>query len=255
MKILSLSSGSKGNAYIVEHEGDALLIDCGIGPRIFKQRIAPFFPSAIRFHGVLITHNHSDHTSGLQAFLKSNPEVPVYANELTAESTGFETGVAPSAFVCFENGQDFCAGPFRVEAFSLPHDASDPVGFLVEADEIYLHATDFGVPVKAAGTRLSKADVATVEFNHEPELLYASGRHQSLIRRISGPRGHLSNNDAASFIKEYASEKLKRVALAHLSQDCNAPHLALSAAQQALSSVSLGHIPVKVFSQNEALQL
>ena len=108
MKIVSLASGSKGNAYIIEHEGEALVVDCGIGPRVFKQRFASLFPEALRFHGVLLTHNHSDHISGLQAFLKNNPEVPVFANELTAESTGFETGIGPSAFVCFENGQCFC---------------------------------------------------------------------------------------------------------------------------------------------------
>lgn len=255
MKIVSLASGSKGNAYIIEHDGEALVVDCGIGPRVFKQRFASLFPEALRFHGVLLTHNHSDHISGLQTFLKNNPEVPVFANELTAESTGFETGIDPSAFVCFENGQCFCAGPFSVETFSLPHDASDPVGFLIEADETYFHATDFGTPVKSAGLSLSKAHLATVEFNHDTQLLYASGRHQSLIRRISGPRGHLSNDDAASFLKEYATDKLKAVALAHLSHDCNVPHIALRAAQESLASISLGHIPVKVFSQNEPLEL
>lgn len=255
MKVVALSSGSKGNAYVIEQGGEALLVDCGIGPRILKARMSAFFTDELRFHGVLITHNHSDHVSGLVAFLRNHPGVPVFANEMTADAVSYETGVPPDAFVCFENGQDFDVGPFRVEPFPVPHDASDPVGFLITGLKTYFHATDVGTPLDSVGRRLSSAEMATIEFNHDPVMLRTSGRQPSLIRRISGPRGHLSNDDASGFLTRFASASLEKIALAHLSQDCNVPHLALECARSALASAGLADVEVKVFRQDEAVLL
>jgi phosphoribosyl 1,2-cyclic phosphodiesterase len=255
MNVVSLASGSKGNAYIVEQDAHALLVDCGLGPRIFKARMSEFFSADIRFHGVLLTHNHSDHISGLKAFLKSNPDVPVYANEMTADAVVYETGVSPDAFVRFENGQDFDVGPFYVEPFSVPHDASDPVGYLIKGKKTYFHATDIGTPIESAGKKFASASLATIEFNHDSQMLHTSGRLPSLIRRIAGPRGHLSNDEAAEFITKWASPLIEKVALAHLSQDCNVAHLALEAASSALTSKGLNGVAVEVFCQDKVVAL
>lgn len=255
LNVVALASGSKGNAYVLEEDSEALVIDCGIGPRVFARRLGRFYPGGLRIHGVLLTHNHSDHISGLEPFVRRNADVPVFANELTADAAEHEGGVPSSAFVCFENGQEFEAGPFRVTPFPVPHDASDPVGFLVKGSETYFHATDLGTARDSVGKMLSSASVATVEFNHDPVMLRTSGRPAHLIRRISGPRGHLSNDEASEFVSRFASPGLARLALAHLSAHCNAPHLAFSSASGALAKRGIASSRIVALPQDEAVAL
>ena len=254
MRVASIASGSKGNAYIVEQGGEALLIDCGICFKVLKARIEGLFAERggmPRICGVLLTHSHSDHTSGLRPLL-SKLDVAVYANAMTAEATAAEFGVDDAAFACFENGQSFQVGPFDVCAFSVPHDTSDPVGYLVRGERIYFHGTDIGVPLDSVGVKFAEADVATLESNHDPVLLRRSGRPPSLIQRIAGPRGHLSNDDAGELVRRFASPRLRRLALAHLSHDCNTPHLAESAARAALCAAGRADVALKILPQDEA---
>ena len=258
MRVVSLASGSRGNAYVVEHAGVALLIDCGLALRTLRGRVAggetgalPPCPAA-----VLLTHSHGDHTAGLPRFLKCHPEVPVFANAMTAESVAHEFGIDESAFVCFENGQPFEVGPFAVSPFSIPHDTSDPVGYLVRAGgAAYFHGTDIGTPLDSIGAWFAEADCATLESNHDPVMLRQSGRPPCLVQRIAGPRGHLSNGEACDLVRRFASPRLKRLGLAHLSRDCNSPRLALAAMRETLAALRREDVALKVFAQDEAVSL
>ena len=246
MRVVSLASGSKGNAYLVEHCGEALLIDCGVCYKKLKN---------VEFSAVIVTHSHSDHVCGLPTLLKHR-DVPVFANAMTAEATACECGVPEDAFVCFENGQSFDIGPFSVSPFSIPHDTSDPVGFLVMDGECrYFHATDIGTPLESIGENLSEADIATLESNHDAVLLRRSGRHPSLIQRIAGPRGHLSNDQACDLVRRFASPRLRKLALAHLSRDCNVPHVAEGAMRTTLCEIGRTDIDLKVLCQDEIVEI
>ena len=250
MRIVSLASGSKGNAYLVEHAGEAVLIDCGICYKRLKD---------VEFSAVLVTHSHDDHVSGLKTLL-SHRDVPVYANEMTAEAVVHGCGVADDAFVCFENGQSFSVGPFEISPFSIPHDTSDPVGYLVRVGGecgpvTYFHGTDIGTPLDSIGVKLAEADFATLESNHDSVMLRQSGRHPSLIRRIAGPRGHLSNDDACELVRRFASPRLRKLALAHLSRDCNVPRLAMEAMKETLLGMDRADVELKVFGQDEVVEL
>lgn len=262
MRVVSLASGSRGNACLVEEGGFAVLIDCGLGPKTLERRMAALGDSRPEIVAVMITHSHTDHTAGLKAFSSKRPDIPVFANVMTADAVAHECGVPEDAFACFENGQTFDAGPFSAKAFSIPHDTSDPVGFVLKscADgqkgaTTYFHCTDIGTPVDSVGCELSGADVATIESNHDPVMLKTSGRAPSLISRIYGPRGHLSNDEACELVSRYASPKLKTVALAHLSCECNAPHLAEDAMRETLSSLGRCDVAVKVLSQNSLVEI
>ncbi len=246
MKVISIASGSRGNAYLVEEDGEAILIDCGVCYKKLKD---------IEFSAVLVTHSHSDHVSGLCPLLKKR-DIPVFANAMTAETVIHECKVPEDAFVCFENGQTFDIGRFTVTPFSIPHDTSDPVGFLIRTAECtYFHGTDIGTPLDSIGLKLAEADIATLESNHDSVMLKTSGRHPSLIHRIAGPRGHLSNDDACELVKRFASPKLKRLALAHLSRDCNVPHIADDAMKSTLIEMDRADIELKVLSQDEVVEL
>jgi len=246
VRVVSLASGSKGNAYLVESDGESILVDCGICYRSFRN---------LEFSAILLTHSHSDHVSGLSVLLKHR-DVPVYANDITAEATIREGGLDASRFVCFENGQTFDVGGFSVSPFPIPHDTGDPVGYLIRAGgETYFHGTDIGTPLDSIGRCLAEADVATLESNHDPVMLRTSGRARSLIERIAGPRGHLSNDEACGLVRRFASPRLKRLALAHLSHDCNSPLVAERTMRETLMAMGRTDLTLKILSQDEVVEL
>jgi len=251
VRVISLASGSRGNAYLLECGGDWLLIDDGLAWRTLCCR---WKEHSSQPAGVLVTHSHTDHTAGL-ATLASKLDVPLFANSITIDAVVAQ-GVDESAFVCFENGQEFSVGGFTVHPFSIPHDTGDPVGFLVRAGgETYFHGTDIGTPLDSIGLKLAEADVATLESNHDPVMLHTSGRHPSLIQRIAGPRGHLSNDECCELVRRFAAPKLKRLGLAHLSRDCNTPRLAETAMRENLAAMNRNDIAVKVYSQDEVVEI
>ena len=119
----------------------------------------------------------------------------------------------------------------------------------------YFHGTDIGTPLDSIGIKLAEADVATLESNHDPVMLRTSGRAPNLIQRISGPRGHLANEQACDLVRRFASPKLKRLALAHLSRDCNSPHLAEGAMRDTLAEMGRADICLRILSQDEVVEL
>ena len=248
LKVLPIASSSKGNAYVVVCGDEALLIDCGVPFKTLKGRLeAKLGGEALpKLLAVLVTHNHSDHVSGLKVLLNKF-DVPVFANAMTAEAAIRQEHLDEAAFCLFENGQAFDVGPFLVSPFSIPHDAADPVGYLVRAEgETYFHGTDIGTPLDSVGLKLAEADVATLESNHDPVMLRTSLRPECLKQRIAGPRGHLSNDDAASLVKRFASPRLRQIFLAHLSGECNAPHLALGVMRETLVEMARTDIAVEI---------
>ena len=240
MRVVPIASSSKGNAYVVEQGDAALLIDCGVSCKSLKAAV-----DLSHLCGVLVTHNHVDHVSGLQRLLNA-VDVPVFANAMTAEAVACQEHVDANAFVCFENGQSFDVGPFAVSPFSVPHDATDPVGYLVRGERVYFHGTDIGTPLDSIGLKFAEAEVATLESNHDLVMLKTSRRPPSLIQRIAGPRGHLSNDDACELVRRFASPRLSKLFLAHLSGECNAPHLALGAMKETLLAMERTDIEVEI---------
>ena len=246
MRIVSLASGSGGNAYVVDSKYETLLIDCGLSYAELARRAYRAGIALANVIGVLFTHEHTDHTRGASMFEKRHPEVPFFANLSTAEAIGSKN------FVVFENDQPFEFGPFEITAFSIPHDVSDPVGYLIKAEgKTYFHATDFGAPLESIGSKFFEANVATLESNHDSMLLERSNRPEYLKQRIRGDRGHLSNDDAARFVEIYSSYKLEYLALAHLSRECNEPHLVLNTMRDMLYGIEREDITLEILSQDE----
>lgn len=234
MRLQVIGSGSSGNSVIVSSGGTTLLVDMGFSCRKIKSAVAEFGVEAQDISGVLITHDHSDHYKGLETFHKKYPEVPLYANGNTADAICVYTKIED--WMIFETAEEFSIGNFNITSFSISHDAADPVGYLIDdgASRLFI-GTDLGVvtlPVKVA---FSQSDFAILESNHDPELLMQSDRAFSLKQRISGRSGHLSNREAADLFREINPKNLKTLLLAHLSQECNKPHLAMEEMSLALA--------------------
>lgn len=254
MRIVSLASGSAGNACCVEAGGDVLLIDCGLSCRELEKRMNRTGLDPARIVAAVFTHDHIDHVRGVPVFHKRHPQAELFANLMTAEAIAAGRKMEETDFVPFENGQDFETGPFSIRAFSIPHDVPDPVGYLVTAEgTTYFHATDVGTPLDSIGVNLALADIATLESNHDPVLLHQSNRPEHLKQRIRGPRGHLSNQDAADLVRRFASPKLRQLNLAHLSRECNAPHLAEAEMSRTLREMNRSDIVLKIFAQDEVV--
>ncbi len=246
LRLTVLGSGSNGNAAYLETDTTRLLVDAGLSTRQITERLAAIGRDPATLHAILITHEHSDHVQGLR-LLATKWRIPVYANRLTREavldeiSEGGTRPVPPIAWKVFENGQPFAAGDFDVEPFSIPHDASDPVGFLVQAGgHAVAFVTDLGHVTRLVADKARRAQTLLLETNHDLKMLQDDPhRPWSVKQRIGGRHGHLSNEAAALALPELMNDRLERIFLSHLSRDCNRPPLAEEAIGRKLDDLGL----------------
>ncbi|MGH8247144.1 MAG: MBL fold metallo-hydrolase, partial [Gammaproteobacteria bacterium] len=129
VQLTILASGSSGNCAYLETDDARLLIDAGLSARQIRQRLLGIGRTPEKLSGILITHEHADHIQGL-GVLAARLHIPIYCNRLTKEAIEWEFA-ARFDFRLFSTGVSFSVGDVVVDAFSVPHDAQDPVGFLV----------------------------------------------------------------------------------------------------------------------------
>lgn len=244
MKFAVLASSSKGNCTYVEAGETRILVDAGLRCSGVCERLAAIGRSLSDVQAVLVTHGHSDHVAALPV-IEGKTGLPVYATDGTAatvERDGRrEKPDLAWNFAVFEAGEPFSLGDLEVEPFPVPHDAADPVGFVLRgpAGERLGFATDLGEAPLVVRHRLAGCGALVLEFNHDREMLLASDRAWSLKQRILGRSGHLSNEQAAELLAQVATPALRHLVPAHLSDECNLPSLAVAAARGALLQAGL----------------
>lgn len=245
MKLCILGSGSSGNSIYIGSGGSGILIDAGLSRRELRSRLGTIGVELEGIGAVLLSHEHDDHVRGLAALQKASGAA-VHLNRGTASGL-LDRGVPPAAFRYFKTGIDFAVGPFTVHPFPVPHDALDPVGFVIAAGGIRVGiATDLGHPSAPVVERLRGCRALVIESNHDLDLLGCAARPPSVKERIWGDRGHLSNSSAAELLAEVASEALQDIFLAHLSQECNRPELAHRTALRAAARGGFGHASIRL---------
>lgn len=255
MRLRILASGSKGCSLCLRSGDTLVMVDCGLSCRETEKRMKECGVDPDALSAILFTHNHSDHCRGLATFHKKHPQIPLYANGGTSEAIEAVTGVS-DGWCVFENAEPFDLGAFTVTAFSIPHDATDPVGYVFDdGSSRFVLCTDCGMATSAVRNALSRATCAVLESNHDPVLLRQSGRAPSLIQRIAGRDGHLSNVDAADLVRDVAPQRLEVLLLAHLSEDCNAPHIALESMRRALADVGRRDVELAALAQHAVSEL
>ncbi len=243
LEIHILASGSHGNALLLSQGDCRVLVDAGLSARKLTARLEACGTPLDQLDGILLTHEHGDHTRGLKVLL-SKHRVPVFTNPLTADHLK-RTGVTAD-WNLFSSGTGFRLGPFDVLAFSVPHDAADPVGFVVRSEAgSFAVLTDLGYATRQVVESVRGVNALLIETNHDEALLQQDiKRPWSVKQRILSRHGHLSNAAAADLVGEVASEALSHVVLGHLSRDCNSPELASSAVSSRLEAK--GHRQVAV---------
>ena len=249
VRMTILGSGSAGNCALVETEETCVLVDAGFSLRQIRQRLATVGRTPEELTGILITHEHSDHVQGL-AMITDRLPTPVYCNRATCEAIERQIGKSLHSHI-FVTGSSFELGDVLVETFTIPHDAQDPVGFMLRTGRGNIgFLTDLGHATKLVLERVRHAHALVLESNHDLKLLQDCPRRPwSLKQRILGRHGHLSNEAAAEAAEQVVSDQLQNLFLGHLSRECNRPELAYSAVAERLQRIGASHVSIHVASQ------
>ena len=234
MRFASLGSGSEGNGLVVEAGGSRLMIDCGFGVRDAAARLARLGLSPADVDAIVVTHEHSDHVGGVAAFAARHG-IPVWLTFGTLTVTGERfTGV--TRVYGFDSHDTFAVGALEVRPFPVPHDAREPVQFVVTDGAARLGVvTDLGTSTPAVEAALSGCDALVLECNHDAGML-AGGKYPPLLKaRIAGRYGHLDNASSAALLASIDTSRLRHVIAAHLSKENNTPAHARAALAGALN--------------------
>jgi len=145
----------------------------------------------------------------------------------------------PSNTVLIEGGNSFTIGDVEVTPFPVPHDAADPLGFNLVCRHIKIGvAIDLGFPSHLVRERLRGCNLLVLEANHDIEMLKNGPYPWEVKQRVMSRLGHLSNEDAATMLKEIVEPSSQYLFLAHMSRVNNLPQLALYHSQKALREVN-----------------
>lgn len=268
VKFTILGSGSAGNCAYLESGETRLLVDAGFSTRQIRLRLASIGRTPENLSGILLTHEHSDHISGLLG-LADKLHIPVFCNRGTQDGTLWafkekwskktsqaleNAGTLKSKidWRLFETGASFEVGDVTIETFSVPHDAQDPVGYVLHTPAGKVgFATDLGHVTKLVTERIRAANVLVLESNHDVKMLQECPRRPwALKQRILGRHGHLSNATAAETVAQIMSDRLRHLYLAHLSRECNTPKLAQDIMAEQLFQIGAQHVRLQVAAQD-----
>ena len=241
MELRVFASGSSGNCLLLSSGSTHILIDARISKRRIEQSLAQSGLSMREIGGVLITHEHSDHISGLKMLIK-HYALPIYAPRTVANRLRGCLPEAEGLLHVIPVNEAFTIGSLTVNAFHTPHDTDESVGYRVEGEGIFALATDMGHVTEEVFSALSGADTVLIESNHDEEMLRYGPYPIYLKRRILSDRGHLSNACCAELSRKLALGGTRRIILGHLSRENNTPVLALSAARE-----STAGLPVELY--------
>ena len=235
MRFASLASGSKGNCLVAEAGASRVLIDCGLSPRETTRRLARLGLEPEALSAILVTHEHDDHVGHAYAFAARHA-LPVYLTHGTRRAQEDAGADADGVELRLIDGRmPFAVGDVRVEPFTVPHDAREPVQFVLGDGARRLGVlTDLGTSTAHVEAMLSGCDALVLETNHDLGLLWGGEYPKWLKERIGGPFGHLDNAAAGRLLAALERSRLKHVIAAHLSQQNNTEAMARAALAAAL---------------------
>ena len=237
MKICLLASGSKGNAVYIETGDTRLLIDAGLSGVEIINRLALIGVEASSINGILISHDHTDHTR-CAGTLARKLKIPVLVSYRTRKAV--EKLLHKCEVTEFESEYPFTFRDVSIDPFQTTHDAVDPLGFVIDSIEgRYGHATDFGIVTRLVTEKLRRCRAVVIEANHDEEMLINGPYPWHLKQRIRSRHGHISNTESMDLLENLLHEGLQGVFLAHLSEVNNDPKLPQLAAEKLLASQTI----------------
>lgn len=214
-----------------------ILVDAGLSRRETLLRLEAIGYAPGQMDAILVSHEHSDHVSGLVTLAKTL-DVPVYVSRLTAPAIDWND-YTPKLEL-FQSGTTFAIGDVEVDSFTVPHDAVDPVGFCFRSQGIKVGVvTDLGYMPDSIKVHLRGCDLLLLESNHDLEMLKVGPYPWSVKQRVMGRKGHLSNDVVSQFIRSDLDTSISTLILGHLSEHNNHPEIVRLVASQALEGRAL----------------
>ena len=221
--ITSLNSGSNGNCYYVGNEEEAVLIDAGISCKETEIRMLRLGLSMLKVKAIFISHEHSDHIRGVCVMAKKY-QIPVYITPGTLVGCNFK--LKEHLIHTLRSHETIKIGTLLVTAFPKLHDAAEPHSFLVACGETKVGVfTDLGAVCEQLVSHFKQCDAAFLEANYDEVMLSQGSYPWFLKNRITGGKGHLSNNQALELFKSHKPAHMSHLLLSHLSKDNNCPKL------------------------------
>ena len=256
VRFCALASGSTGNAALIATASTRILIDAGLSMRELGRRLATIGETLESIDAIVVTHEHSDHVSGLPVLARSKKvRATIYMTRLTAPS--IDWGGAAPKLETFQAGARFVVGDIAVESFSVPHDALDPVGYAFEACGVRIGVvTDLGYVPESIKYHLRRTDLLMLEANHDLDMLKVGPYPWAVKQRVMSRVGHLSNLSMSDYLAGDLDRSTTYLVLGHLSEQNNHPEIARMVAQQTLEgrglttrlSIAAPHAPTEVYA-------
>ncbi len=227
ISICPMESGSKGNSHLIEAGKTCLLVDLGISLKALTEHLKVYGKTPQDINGVVITHEHTDHTKGVGALVRKY-KIPVYATCGTWRAMYKNVSPIADEFIkVISPDESFQVGDIRVRAFPISHDAAQPVGYNFSfMNKKISVATDTGTVDERLLSAVTGADVALIEANHDENMLLMGKYSLYLKQRIKSDLGHLSNKDAGDLSVSLLKGGTKTLLIGHLSEENNYPDLA-----------------------------
>jgi phosphoribosyl 1,2-cyclic phosphodiesterase len=244
-----LASGSSGNAAFLATGSTRILVDAGLSMKETAKRLASIGEDLTSIDAILITHEHSDHVSGLPVLARQKKvRATIYMTHLAAPA--IDWGESEPRLESFQAGAEFQIGDIEIQSFSIPHDAIDPVGFRFEAEGVRVGiATDLGYIPESIKWHLRRTDLLLLESNHDLDMLKVGPYPWSVKQRVMSRVGHLSNLVVSDFLAQDFDSATEHLVLGHLSEHNNHPAIVSMVAQQTLEARGL-HTRVDIAVQN-----
>jgi phosphoribosyl 1,2-cyclic phosphodiesterase len=223
VEVCSIASGSNGNCYYVGNENEAVLVDAGISCKEIEMRMRRAGLSLQKVKAVFVSHEHTDHISGLPVLAKKY-NLPVFISQATLK--GSRLWFDKTLLHHFTANEDVVIGELVVHPFSKLHDAADPYSFTVSCNSTVVGViTDIGKACNNVVEHFSQCHAVFLESNYDEHML-DKGRYPFYLKnRIRNGYGHLSNRQALDLFLQHRSSSLSHLFLSHLSYNNNCPKL------------------------------
>ena len=233
LKVCVLATSSAGNCTFVGTDRTRILIDAGVSRIQIRQKLAAIGESLDAVDAIFITHEHSDHVSGLCALTRKT-KAPVFLTHRTAPAMDWGETPVPTIEL-FQAGTAICYRDLEIQSFTVPHDSVDPVGFTVRGGGFKVGlAMDLGYLPDSVKYHLRGSHLLVLESNHDLEMLKVGPYPWSVKQRVMGRKGHLSNDVVSDYIAHDLDGDAQTLLLGHLSEHNNHPEIVRLVASMAL---------------------
>ena len=207
--------------------------------RELTRRLAEIGEKPEDLDALVITHEHTDHVSGLLRLIrwreKKKKPLAVYISKLTAPQIDWESDTPAPSVERFQAGSGWTVGNIVIQSFTIPHDAVDPVGFCCYSEGIKIGiATDLGYMPDSIKVHLRRVQMLLLESNHDLDMLKVGPYPWSVKQRVMGRNGHLSNAHTCDFLESDLDNGVQTLILGHLSEHNNHPEIVRMGAEQSL---------------------